>query len=130
MAEELAQETFVRAYRSRENYLTGAECSTSLYRIAIAVAREHTCGKQSNLAAIRAELAAAAQTTFLPDRIVKIRQWVEQLPEQQRVAVMLHRYQGLNCGQIAEVLEVSEPAAKSLLFRAYYTLHQQLKALH
>ena len=56
-----------------------------------------------------------------------IRQKVEALPEQQRLAVVMHKYQQMDYKQIAEVLKLSESATKSLLFRAYETLREQLK---
>jgi RNA polymerase sigma-70 factor (ECF subfamily) len=61
------------------------------------------------------------------ERIRAIRQRVEALPERQRMAVMMHKYQELDYRQIAEVLHLSESATKSLLFRAYETLRESLK---
>jgi RNA polymerase sigma-70 factor (ECF subfamily) len=53
---------------------------------------------------------------------------VQELPERQRVAVLMHKYQNMDYRQIAEVLHLSESATKSLLFRAYETLREKLKA--
>ena len=52
---------------------------------------------------------------------------VEALPEQQKMAVIMHKYQQMDYKQIADVLKKSESATKSLLFRAYETLRDQLK---
>jgi RNA polymerase sigma-70 factor (ECF subfamily) len=52
---------------------------------------------------------------------------VEALPERQRLAVIMHKYQQMDYKQIADVLKLSESATKSLLFRAYETLREQLK---
>ena len=49
------------------------------------------------------------------------------LPERQRTAVLMHKYEGLDYRQIGEVLKLSESATKSLLFRAYQTLRERLK---
>jgi RNA polymerase sigma-70 factor (ECF subfamily) len=49
------------------------------------------------------------------------------LPERQRMAVLMHKYQGLDYRQIGDVLKLSESATKSLLFRAYQTLREKLK---
>ena len=49
------------------------------------------------------------------------------LPERQRTAVLLHKYEGLDYKGIGEVLKLSESATKSLLFRAYQTLREKLK---
>jgi len=51
---------------------------------------------------------------------------VHALPEKQRTAVLLHKYQELDYGEIARILECSESALKSLLFRAYETLRAEL----
>jgi RNA polymerase sigma-70 factor (ECF subfamily) len=61
------------------------------------------------------------------ERMMAIRSKVEALPEQQRLAVVMHKYQQMDYKQIAEVLKKSESATKSLLFRAYETLREQLK---
>jgi len=49
------------------------------------------------------------------------------LPERQRMAVLMHKYHGLDYQQIGEALKLSESATKSLLFRAYQTLRDKLK---
>jgi RNA polymerase sigma-70 factor (ECF subfamily) len=61
------------------------------------------------------------------ERMSAIRSKVQQLPERQRLAVIMHKYQQMDYRQIAEVLKLSESATKSLLFRAYETLREQLK---
>ncbi|MFP5248711.1 MAG: RNA polymerase sigma factor, partial [Acidobacteriota bacterium] len=61
------------------------------------------------------------------ERMAAIRSHVMELPERQRMAVLMHKYQGLDYRQIGEVLDLSESATKSLLFRAYQTLRTKLK---
>jgi RNA polymerase sigma-70 factor (ECF subfamily) len=61
------------------------------------------------------------------ERLNAIRQKVEALPERQKMAVLMHKYQQMDYRQIADVLKLSESATKSLLFRAYETLRTQLK---
>jgi len=56
-----------------------------------------------------------------------IRQKVQGLPERQRTAVIMHKYQQMDYREIADVMRLSESATKSLLFRAYETLREQLK---
>ena len=63
------------------------------------------------------------------DRSEFIRRAIEALPEKQRVAVLLHKYEEMDYGEIAKILECSESALKSLLFRAYETLRVQLAPL-
>jgi RNA polymerase sigma-70 factor (ECF subfamily) len=61
------------------------------------------------------------------ERLDAIRQHVLALPERQRMAVLMHKYEGMDYKQIGDVLKLSESATKSLLFRAYQTLREKLK---
>jgi RNA polymerase sigma-70 factor (ECF subfamily) len=61
------------------------------------------------------------------ERMKAIRAHVLALPERQRAAVLMHKYQGMDYKQIGEVLKLSESATKSLLFRAYQALREKLK---
>ena len=143
-AEDLAQEVFLRVYRSRQTYEASAKFTTWLYRIATNLAVNHardTRHERPEISVSLDEPDAETGTTFeLPDgalsaeqemvrreRLLAIRSKVEALPEQQRLAVMLHKYQQMDYKQIADVLKKSESATKSLLFRAYETLREQLK---
>ena len=69
----------------------------------------------------------AEETIVRRERMAAIRQKVQALPERQRMAVIMHKYQQMDYRQIADVLKLSESATKSLLFRAYETLREQLK---
>jgi RNA polymerase sigma-70 factor (ECF subfamily) len=69
----------------------------------------------------------AEQDLLRRERLQQIRKRVQSLPERQRLAVVMHKYQQMDYKQIAEVLKLSESATKSLLFRAYETLREQLK---
>ena len=72
-------------------------------------------------------ILTAEQAMVRRERMLAIRSKVEALPEQQRLAVIMHKYQQMDYKQIADVLKKSESATKSLLFRAYETLREQLK---
>jgi RNA polymerase sigma-70 factor (ECF subfamily) len=61
------------------------------------------------------------------ERMNAIRKHVMALPERQRSAVLMHKYQEMDYKEIGEVLKLSESATKSLLFRAYQTLRENLK---
>jgi RNA polymerase sigma-70 factor (ECF subfamily) len=67
------------------------------------------------------------QNLLREERMAAIRKHVMALPERQRMAVLMHKYQGMDYRQIGEVLKLSESATKSLLFRAYQTLREKLK---
>ncbi len=143
-AEDLAQEVFLRVYRSRESYEASAKFTTWLYRIATNLAVNHARDTRHERPEVQISLDEPNEetgTTFeVPDgtlnaeqqivrqeRMLAIRKKVEALPEQQRIAVIMHKYQQMDYKQIADVLKKSESATKSLLFRAYETLREQLK---
>jgi RNA polymerase sigma-70 factor (ECF subfamily) len=143
-AEELAQEVFLRVYRSRANYEPSAKFSTWLYRIATNLGVNHARDTRHERAENTVNLdepdTETGQTPDLADktptveevilrreRLAAIRQKIEALPERQKMAVLMHKYQQMDYRQIAEVLKLSESATKSLLFRAYESLRTQLK---
>jgi RNA polymerase sigma-70 factor (ECF subfamily) len=59
-------------------------------------------------------------------RLAEVRSAISLLPEKQRAAVLMHKYEDMEYCQIAKVLDCSESAVKSLLFRAYETLRARL----
>jgi RNA polymerase sigma-70 factor, ECF subfamily len=143
-AEDLAQEVFLRVYRSRSSYEASAKFTTWLYRIATNLAVNHARDtrheRPESMISLDEPDEETGTTMDLPDtslsveeklvrqeRLQAIRQRVESLPERQRLAVIMHKYQQMDYKQIGEVLKLSESATKSLLFRAYETLRQQLK---
>jgi len=143
-AEDLAQEVFLRVYRSRSSYEASAKFTTWLYRIATNLAMNFTRDtrheRPENQVSIdepaeedapRVDVAdqrlTAEQNLLRRERLQEIRKRVQSLPERQRLAVVMHKYQQMDYKQIAEVLKLSESATKSLLFRAYETLREQLK---
>ncbi|MBS1853389.1 MAG: sigma-70 family RNA polymerase sigma factor [Acidobacteria bacterium] len=144
IAEDLAQEVFLRVYRSRETYEASAKFTTWLYRIATNLAVNYTRDtrheRPENTVSLDEPDENSGQTPDVADgtptaeeailqreRLAAIRQRVQALPERQRLAVLMHKYQHMDYRQIAEVLKLSESATKSLLFRAYETLRVQLK---
>jgi RNA polymerase sigma-70 factor (ECF subfamily) len=76
---------------------------------------------------VAAAIPTAEQTLVRDERLRAIRQHVMALPERQRMAVLMHKYQDMDYKQIGAVLHLSESATKSLLFRAYQTLRERLK---
>jgi RNA polymerase sigma-70 factor (ECF subfamily) len=144
IAEELAQEVFLRVYRSRQTYRAEARFSTWLYRIATNLGVNYARDTRHERAASTIYLDQADPDTGLaPDvadstisaedsllrreRMGAIRQHVMALPERQRMAVLMHKYEGMDYKHIGDVLKLSESATKSLLFRAYQTLREKLK---
>jgi RNA polymerase sigma-70 factor (ECF subfamily) len=144
IAEELAQDVFLRVYRSRQSYRAEAKFTTWLYRIATNLAVNHARDTKHERAARNVYLDApdeltgatpdvaddepsVEQSLLREERMKAIRTHVMELPERQRMAVLMHKYQGMDYREIGEVLKLSESATKSLLFRAYQTLRDKLK---
>jgi RNA polymerase sigma-70 factor (ECF subfamily) len=144
VAEEMAQEVFLRVYRSRESYRAEAKFTTWLYRIATNLAVNHARDTKHERSASTIYLDApdeesgttpdvaddepsVEQKLMRDERMAAIRTHVMALPERQRMAVLMHKYQGMDYRQIGDVLKLSESATKSLLFRAYQTLRDKLK---
>ena len=143
-AEELAQEVFLRVYRSRTSYEPSAKFTTWLYRIATNLAVNHARDTRherpentlrldepdqetGNTPDLADDSLSAEEQILKRERLAAIRGVVNALPERQRLAVIMHKYQQMDYRQIAGVLKLSESATKSLLYRAYETLREQLK---
>ena len=148
-AEDLAQEVFLRVYRARKDYVPSAKFTTWLFRIATNLALNSVRDNRHQ----RMEVSLDAPVTIDAEdgdekpldiaekhpnieqymveeaRKKMIRHAIDKLPEKQRAAVLLHKYQELDYGDIAKILECSESALKSLLFRAYETLRVELAPL-
>lgn len=145
ISEELAQETFLRVYLNRDRYTPKAKFTTWLYRIASHLALNHLRDHKHDRRAesldesdeeghtpVReySDQRPGAEAALLEEeRLGLIRQAIARLPERQRVAVIMHKYQGLDYQEIGGALELSESATKSLLFRAYETLRKELRPL-
>jgi RNA polymerase sigma-70 factor (ECF subfamily) len=148
-AEDLAQEVFLRVYRARKDYVPSAKFTTWLFRIATNLAlnsvrdNRHQRMEVSLDAPVTVDaedgdekvLDVAEKNPNIEQYMVEearkkmIRHAIDKLPEKQRAAVLLHKYQELDYGDIAKILECSESALKSLLFRAYETLRVELAPL-
>jgi RNA polymerase sigma-70 factor (ECF subfamily) len=145
-AEDLAQEVFLRVYRARKQYTPSAKFTTWLFRIATNLALNSLRDNRHQRMEVSIDAPASDDEDALPrelpakemrvdekmieqDRAEFIRRAVLALPEKQRAAVLLHKYEEMDYSEIAKVLECSESALKSLLFRAYESLRVQLAPL-
>ena len=148
-AEDLAQEVFIRVYRARADYVPSAKFTTWLFRIATNLAlnsvrdTRHQRMEVSLDAPVTVDseegderpLDVAEKNPNIEEPLVQeaqremIRHAIDKLPEKQRAAVLLHKYQELDYGEISKILSCSESALKSLLFRAYETLRVELAPL-
>ena len=147
VAEELAQEVFLRVYRARKGYAPSAKFTTWMFRIATNLALNSVRDNRNRQMEISMDQAVDVgdderSATEVPDRTPTVEQVlvarsrselilraIHALPEKQRAAVLLHKYQELDYDEIARILGCSESALKSLLFRAYETLRIALAPL-
>ena len=148
-AEDLAQEVFIRVYRARAEYVPSAKFTTWLFRIATNLAlnslRDNRYKKLEDSIDAPARIDSEdgddrpldvaephpnIEQHLVDDARVKmIRHAIDKLPEKQRAAVLLHKYEELDYAEIAKILSCSESALKSLLFRAYEALRVELAPL-
>ncbi|HKM82908.1 MAG TPA: sigma-70 family RNA polymerase sigma factor [Candidatus Acidoferrum sp.] len=148
-AEDLAQEVFLRVYRAREDYVPSAKFTTWLFRIATNLALNSMRDTRYQKLEVSIDAPVVVdledgderpldvvekhpniEQHLVEDvRVKMIRHAINKLPEKQRAAVLLHKYQELDYTEIAKILSCSESALKSLLFRAYEALRVELAPL-
>lgn len=143
-AEELSQDVFLQIYRAGARYEPQAKFTTWLYRIATNAClnevrrpehryRTRPLEYQQEDSRDRAEIAFPDPTAVRGENALagreladRIREVLTALPEHQRAALVLSRIDGMSYQEVAETLEVSESAVKSLVFRATTTLRKEL----
>lgn len=142
-AEDLAQEVFMRVYRALGGFEAKAKFFTYLYKITLNLClkerereqrkRTYSLDDKGNDDENRAReivdpLGSAEEEVERRDTARIVREAVQSLPDEQRTAVILHRFQGLSYEELAEVLDISLPAVKSRLHRAKLALRDRLTA--
>ncbi|MCA9047303.1 MAG: sigma-70 family RNA polymerase sigma factor [Planctomycetaceae bacterium] len=145
-AEDMAQEVFLRVYRSRENYSAQARFSTWLFRIAHNLASNYRRGmarrREVPLAGssaqdeglpeedrILAEKSALMPTRQLDSRETQeiVREALDTLNDRQRMAVLLHKFEGMSYQDIGDIMGLNVIGVKSLLSRARGKLKESLE---
>jgi RNA polymerase sigma-70 factor (ECF subfamily) len=137
--EDIAQQVFIRVWKSARRYVPRAKFTTWLLKITRNLVfnemrrarRRAQVPLQSEPGAeeipLKDETNPAPDASLLEDELKRaIEQAIMQLPESQRMALILRRYEQLSYEQIAEVLDLSVPAVKSVLFRARTELRSRL----
>lgn len=146
-AEDLTQEVFLRIYRARHGYQPQAKFSTWLFRIAnnLASNSRRSRGRRKEvqlktqesgpLGARPAEQLLADKSGLMPTRLLDrhelqehVREALEALGERQQMALLLHRFEGMSYNDIAETMEMTPQAIKSLLSRARESLRMRLES--
>lgn len=143
VAEELAQEVFLRVYRARAGYQPTARFKAWLFQIAAHLGsnsrRDHRRDTLHDPLDFQWPHAPALQLAdshptveerLLDDaRRAEVRRAVAALPGKQRAAVLMHKFWGRDYAEIARAFGCSESAVKSLMFRAHETLRETLAHL-
>lgn len=146
IAEELAQDIFLRVHDAAPMYRAEARFTTWLYRIATNVClnelrrpryrmtHQSVDDPEGEPDGRTMELADSRRSG--PEIAMKrkeiagiLREALGQLPEKQRMAFVLNKYQGLSYAEVSEILQMSEKAVKSLIHRAKEALAIRLKPM-
>ena len=138
-ADDLAQEVFIEAFNSIDNFRADAKISTWLYRIAINKSLNFVRDNKRNrlLQSIGVMNApdipdeqyhydSPYESLLEEQRSKMIQAAMDSLPKNQRTAFVLNKYEDLSYKEIAEVMEISVSSVESLLFRARKSLQKKL----
>ena len=143
-AEELAQDVFLQVYRTRARYVPRARFTTWLYRMVTnaclsevrradyrsrAQAPEPPGGAGADDPGSLPEVAtrSSEEAAVTQESLDRLRGVLEDLPTQQRAALLLARVEGLSYEEVAEALACSVSAVKSLIHRATLTLRDRMR---
>jgi RNA polymerase sigma-70 factor, ECF subfamily len=138
--EDITQQVFIRVWKSAGRYVARAKFTTWLLKITrnlvfneMRRAKRHPhlplqIDPEGEELPLRDEATETPDATLLQNELQKaIESAITQLPDTQRMALVLRRYEDLSYEEIADILELSLPAVKSLLFRARTELRERLK---
>ncbi len=138
-AEDLTQEVFLKAYNSWSNFRGESEVSTWLYRITVNLCLNHLEKKSKrnifqlteealrNLFNTKSDTKNPQQELEAHEQDDIIRQAIDSLPDKQRVAFVLSKYDDLSQKEVAAIMEISEGAVEQLLQRAKVNLQKKLE---
>ena len=138
--EDIAQQVFIRVWKSAGRYVARAKFTTWLLKITrnlvfneMRRAKRHPhmpvqIEPEAEEIPLKDEAAASPDAKLLQSELQQaIENAITLLPETQRMALVLRRYEELSYEEIADVLDLSVPAVKSLLFRARTELRERLR---
>ena len=127
-AEDLAQEVFIQAYESLDKFRGECKLSTWLYRIAVNKAINYKKSVRYRMKRIRLEgdnpISIPSKDELAQEKIEKeeiishLHQAIKNLPERQRIALVLNKYEERPYKEVAEIMGISLASVESLLFRA------------
>lgn len=138
-AEDLAQDVFIEIYRSISNFRGDSKLSTWIYRIAVSRSLNKVKKNKFN------QLVSSIENLFdhskienskTPDHLLEskekaktLQKTIEKLPENQRIAFVLHHYDGYSYQQISEIMNCTLSSVESLIHRARVGLKKKLEHL-
>jgi RNA polymerase sigma-70 factor, ECF subfamily len=132
-AEDLAQQVFIRVWRSAGRYQPTAKFTTWLFRITRNLVFNELRRRKHFAEQSEDSPEPAERTEREPDRVLledelqkAIQTAIQELPEAQRMAIVLRRYEEMSYEEIARVMGTTVPAVKSILFRARADLRERL----
>ena len=133
-AEDLAQQVFIRVWKSAPRYRPTAKFTTWLFRITRNLVFNELRRKRHFVDQADEMPEPAERRDQEPDKILMegelqsaIQNAIDRLPESQRLAIILRRYEGMAYEEIAAVMGTTVPAVKSILFRARAELRERLE---
>jgi RNA polymerase sigma-70 factor (ECF subfamily) len=133
-AEDLAQQVFIRIWKSAPRYRPTAKFTTWLFRITRNLVFNELRRKRHFVDQADEMPEPAESRDQEPDKVLMegelqsaIQNAIDQLPESQRLAIILRRYEGMAYEEIAAVMGTTVPAVKSILFRARAELRERLE---
>ncbi len=143
-AEDLAQEVFLRVFRARDRYRPEAKFTTWLYRVAVNASLNEVRSRKNRPTHAAANLRAGEDDDGVPmiadedatsphdaaereELRAHVRAAVAELPDRQRLALLLNKFHGQGYQEIADALELTIPAVKSLLVRARESVRQRIE---
>ena len=143
-AQDVAQESFIKAYRALGNFRGDSAFYTWLYRIAINTAKNYLVSRSRRYSDYQIDVQDAEQVENAPqlkamdtpenlllnDEIVKvIKAAIEKLPEEMKVAIMLREFEGMSYEDIAQTMECPVGTVRSRIFRAREAIDEKLSPL-
>lgn len=133
-AEDLAQQVFIRVWKSAPRYRPTAKFTTWLFRITRNLVFNELRRRRHFVDRVDEIPEPTGRRDQEPDQVLMdgelqsaIQQAIDRLPESQRLAIILRRYEGTSYEEIAAVMGTTVPAVKSILFRARAELRERLE---
>ena len=143
-AQDVAQDTFIKAYKALGEFRGESAFYTWLYRIAINTAKNYLLSRSRRHSDYEVDMQDAEQIENAPqlkdietpenqlmnDQIIEvIKSAIEKLPEEMRIAIMLREFEGMSYEEIAEAMDCPIGTVRSRIFRAREAIDEQLNPL-